>query len=328
MIPFAIAGVQMHVGVLHDNTPAMVQKVDLVMASFPWVQMILFSELAACGPLPNAPQAVPSMHEQALAAAAARYGVWIVNGSNFERGSDGRIHNTASVINPQGQVIRRYRKMFPFRPYESEVSAGNEFCVFDVPDIGRFGLSICYDLWFPETTRTLTAMGAEVLLHPVLTRTIDRDVEIAMARAAAAQFQCFVFDINGVSAGGIGRSSVFSPAGHLLYQAGGLDEIIPIEVDLAHVRRQRERGMFGLGQVLKSFRDREVDFAVYDRQSGTDAYLRTLGPLQMPDKGGQAGIGTPAPAQVLQVPPAPPLVPAPITSPASASIHTLDPNSG
>ena len=79
MIPFAIAGVQMHVGVLHDNTPAMVQKVDLVMASFPWVQMILFSELAACGPLPNAPQAVPSMHEQALAAAAARYGqIWLL----------------------------------------------------------------------------------------------------------------------------------------------------------------------------------------------------------------------------------------------------------
>jgi predicted amidohydrolase len=328
MIPFAIAGVQMHVGVMHDNTPAMVHKVDLVMASFPWVQMILFSELAACGPLPHAPETVPGMHEQALSAAAIRHGVWIVNGSNFERGSDGRIHNTASVINPQGQVIRRYRKMFPFRPYESQVSAGNEFCVFDVPDVGRFGLSICYDLWFPETTRMLTAMGAEVLLHPVLTRTIDRDVEIAMARAAAAQFQCFVFDINGVSAGGIGRSSVFSPAGHLLYQAGGQDEIIPIEVDLAHVRRQRERGMFGLGQVLKSFRDREVDFPVYDRQSGADAYLHTLGPLYMPDKGGQGGIGVPAPAQALQVPTGQAFAAAPDDGPAPAPVSTTDKRSG
>lgn len=330
MIPFAIAGVQMHVGVMRDNTQAMVQKVDLVMASFPWVQMILFSELAACGPLPHAPQAVPGTHEQQMSAAALKYGVWIVNGSNFEAGMDGRIHNTASVINPQGQVIRRYRKMFPFRPYERDVSAGNEFCIFDVPDVGRFGLSICYDLWFPETTRTLTAMGAEVLLHPVLTRTIDRDVEIAMARAAAAQFQCFVFDINGLSAGGIGRSAVFSPSGSVLYQARGQDEIIPIEIDLAMVRRQRERGVFGLGQVLKSFRDREVDFSVYDRQSGTDAFLRTLGPLQMPDKGGRAGIGAPSPAQALQpVSPQSVVVPAlPVPAAPFAPAPPFGPHSG
>ena len=74
-----------------------------------------------------------------------------------------------------------------------------------------------YDIWFPETTRTLTAMGAEVLLHPVLTGTIDRDVELSIARATAAQFQCYVFDINGLDAGGIGRSAVIDPAGTVLY---------------------------------------------------------------------------------------------------------------
>lgn len=300
MTPFAIAGVQMYVAVNQDNTPAMLHKVDQVMANFPWVQMIVFSELAACGPLPHAPQVLPGQNEQALSAAAARHGVWIVNGSNFERGTDGLVRNTASVINPQGQIIRRYRKMFPFRPYERDIAAGTEFCVFDVPGVGRFGLSICYDIWIPETTRTLTAMGAEVILHPVLTRTIDRDVEIAMARAAAAQFQCFVFDINGLGPGGIGRSCAFSPSGGVLHQAGGQDEIIPIEVDLSQVRRQRERGLFGLGQVLKSFRDRDVVFSVYDHSSNTDAYLHTLGPLGMPDKGGRAGIDTPAPADALQ----------------------------
>ncbi|MGB8634949.1 MAG: carbon-nitrogen hydrolase family protein [Rhodanobacteraceae bacterium] len=299
MIPFAIAGVQMHVGVSRDNTHAMLHKVDLVMANFPWVQMVLFSELAACGPLPHEPHVLPDHNEQALSAAAARHGVWIVNGSNFERSEHGHFYNTASVINPHGEVIRRYRKMFPFRPYEKDVTAGTEFCVFDVPEVGRFGLSICYDIWIPETTRTLTAMGAEVILHPVLTRTIDRDVEIAMARAAAAQFQCFVFDINGLGPGGIGRSCVFSPSGGVLHQAGGQDEIIPIEIDLAQVRRQRERGLFGLGQVLKSFRDREVDFSVYNRHAGIDAYLHTLGPLSMPEKGGRAGIDTPAPVDML-----------------------------
>jgi hypothetical protein len=61
------------------------------------------------------------------------------------------------------------------------------------------------------------------------------------------------------------------------------------------VRRQRETGMKGLGQVLKSFRDRSTDFSVYDRASGTDAYLKTLGPLELPGKGATAGLDTMAP---------------------------------
>ena len=72
------------------------------MARFPWVQMILFSELASCGPVPGAPVSLPGPEEQALQAAAVRQGVWIVTGSIFERGADGKLYNTASVIDPQG----------------------------------------------------------------------------------------------------------------------------------------------------------------------------------------------------------------------------------
>ncbi|MEZ5463121.1 carbon-nitrogen hydrolase family protein [Dokdonella sp.] len=304
-IPFAIAGVQMHVPALASNLAAMLHRMDVVMARFPWTQMILFSELAQCGPVPNAPVSLPGPEEETLQAAAARHGVWLIPGSVFERGADGKLYNTASVIDPGGTVVKRYRKMFPFRPYEHDVTAGSEFCVFDVPDVGRFGLSICYDMWLPETTRTLTAMGAEVLLHPVLTGTIDRDVELAIARATAAQFQCYVFDINGLDSGGIGRSCVVDPSGTVLAHAGGSSETLPLEVDLARVRRQREAGVNGLGQPLKSFRDREIDFSVYQRGSGVDAYLHTLGPLSMTAKGGQAGIGMGAPAEVLPLPPAP-----------------------
>ncbi|MXN67291.1 carbon-nitrogen hydrolase family protein [Stappia sp. GBMRC 2046] len=291
MIPFAIAGVQMHVPAMHDNIAAMVHRVDMVMARFPWVQMIVFSELAMCGPVLHRPAALPGEGEHALQKVAAKHGVWVVTGSMFEKVPDGRVFNTCSVIGPQGEIVTRYRKMFPFRPYEHDVSAGTEFCVFDVPEIGRFGVSICYDIWFPETTRTLTSMGVEVLLHPVLTGTIDRDVELAMARATAAQFQCYVFDINGLGAGGVGRSCVVDPAGTVLYQAAGQEEFIPIEVDLRQVRRQRETGIRGLGQVLKSFRDRAAEFPVYDRASGADSYLYSLGPLAMPQKGSRAGLG-------------------------------------
>jgi len=170
-----------------------------------------------------------------------------------------------------------------------------------VPGIGRFGLSICYDIWFPETTRQLTSQGVEVLLHPVLTGTTDRDAEIAIARATAAQFQCYVFDVNGLGAGGVGRSSVVAPSAHVLHQSAGQEDLFPIEIDLDQVRRQRETGIMGLGQVLKSFRDREVEFPVYDRASGADAYLHTLGPLQTPGKGSSAGIQSAEPRTLLTV---------------------------
>lgn len=91
----------------------------------------------------------------------------------FERAQGGRIYNTASVINPAGEVVTRYRKMFPSYPYEEGVTGGSDFCVFDVPDVGRFGVSICNDMWLPETSRTLAVMGAEVVLHPTLTSSID-----------------------------------------------------------------------------------------------------------------------------------------------------------
>ena len=287
MTPFAIAGVQMYVNALQSNTDGMLHRLDILMARFPWTQMVLFSELAPFGPLPKF--ALP-FHNDSLARfqdAARKHNIWLIPGSMFERTEDGRIFNTAAVINPAGEIVASYRKMFPFRPYETEVEAGTEFCVFDVPDVGRFGLSICYDIWFPETTRQLTAQGVEVLLHPVLTGTTDRDAELAIARATAAQFQCYVVDVNGLGAGGNGRSCVVDPSATVLHQSAGQEDMFPIEVDMDLVRRQREVGLKGLGQVLKSFRDREVDFPVYDRSSGEDAFLHTLGPLELPVRGGK-----------------------------------------
>ena len=298
MTPFAIAGVQMYVNALHSNVDGMIHRLDILMARFPWTQMVLFSELAPFGPLDKF--ALPPENDtiEQFQQAAKKHRVWLVPGSMFLKNpADGRVYNTSLVINPEGEVIRRYAKMFPFRPYETGIAAGTEFCVFDVPDVGRFGLSICYDIWFPETTRQLTSQGVEVLLHPVLTGTTDRDAELAIARATAAQFQCYIFDVNGLGAGGVGRSCVIDPTSMVLHQSAGQEDMFPIEIDLDMVRRQREMGMKGLGQVLKSFRDRATDFSVYDRNSGTDAYLKTLGPLEIPQQGSRAGLHVDVPAQ-------------------------------
>ena len=281
MTPFAIAGIQMPVSAETENVTAMGKRLNHLMHRFPWVQMVLFSELAAFGPAPKHAQPLPGPAEAAFCEMAARHHVWLSPGTLFEQRADG-IYNTAPVIAPTGAVIARYRKMFPFQPYESGVKPGSEFVVFDVPHVGRFGVSICYDMWFPETTRQLAALGAEVVLHPTMTDTIDRDVELPIARASAAINQCYFFDVNGVGDGGTGRSIIIGPSGHVIHEAGSGSELMPVEVDLDRVRRERERGIRGLGQTLKSFRDRLVDFPVYHRSEVTEAYLHSLGPLVKP----------------------------------------------
>ena len=108
---------------------------------------------------------------------------------------------------PDGNVIARFRKMFPFKPLEEGVTPGDEFCVFDVPEGAGSPCSTAMNL-DSRDARTVAAMGAEVILHPVMTHTIDRDVDLAIAKAIGAMFQAYVFDINGLGAGGNGQSCV------------------------------------------------------------------------------------------------------------------------
>lgn len=292
MKPYAIAGMQLTLSATQENVTHMGAQLDLLMHVYPWVQMVVFSELAPFGPLLANAQPMPNATEEVFQGWARKHGIWLLPGSMFETQGD-KIYNTASVINPEGTVVGRYRKVFPFRPYEMNVEPGTEFMVFDVPEAGRFGVSICYDLWFPETARTLAAMGAEVILHPTLTGTIDREVELSIVRATSAQNQCFVFGINGYGDCGNGRSIITGPAGEVLYQGQSAAEMIPLEIDFDRVRRSREVGLRGLGQQLKSFRDRKVEFAVYGPEARNWPYLNSLGPLEKPDRGSYVGLHNP-----------------------------------
>jgi formamidase len=180
---FGIAGVQM--AVIPWDAEATVGKMaavaDQISQNFPWVNMIMFHELSISGvvqfmaasslqPWSDVAQSIPGVLTDHLCGIAQRTGKWIIPGSMYEF-AGGKIYNTAIAISPSGEIVARYRKMFPWLPYESETTPGNEFCVFDVTDIGRFGLCICYDSWFPEVARTLAWMGAEVILHPTITPT-------------------------------------------------------------------------------------------------------------------------------------------------------------
>jgi predicted amidohydrolase len=278
---FTIAAIQMPVSANIDNVSAMTQQLDSLMRRFPSVKMVIFSELCAYAANKSMAQEIGGAIEHTFCEMALRHKIWLIPGSTYER--DGELlFNTAPVINPQGEIVARYRKMFPFLPYETGVAAGNEFCVFDVPEVGRFGVSICYDKWFPETTRTMVMMGAEVILHPTMTDTIDREIELSIARTNAAINQCYFFDINGVGDCGNGRSIIVGPAGDVIHQAGIGREIMPIEIDLDRVRRERDRGLMSLGQPLKSYRDRPVDFSAAQNSEEIDRYMTNLGPLKKP----------------------------------------------
>jgi predicted amidohydrolase len=284
MTTFHIAGIQMPVSNTNENLSEMAARLQKLMKRFPYVQMVVFSELCAHGVSKLHAEAPDGPTEAAFRRMAAEHHVWLVPGSVYQQ-ADGHIFNVAPVINPAGEIIARYRKAFPFKPFESGVASGDGVCVFDVPEVGRFGLSICFDKWFPETTRTMALMGAEIILQPTLTDTIDREIELTIARANAAMNQVYFFDINGIGDGGNGRSIIVGPAGDVIHQAGAGSEAMPVQVDLGRVRRERQTGLMGLGQTLKSYRDRAIDFEALQKGPAAQEYLQALGPLEKPNRG-------------------------------------------
>jgi hypothetical protein len=235
---------------------------------YPWVDMVLFSELCAYGPSTHAQPWCPAISSRRCAHWHAKHGVWLLPGSIFERRRTAKIYNTASVIDPEGSVVTRYRKMFPFYPYEVGVTPAARILRVRRARRGRFGVSICYDMWFPETTRTLAVMGAEVILHPTLTGTIDREIELSIARAAPPSTSA----ISSTSTASMpAEADAASCAARKAACVPGRTtrSIIPIEINMEKVRRSRELGVLRLGQPLKSFRDRPVDFG--DLRAGREA---------------------------------------------------------
>jgi predicted amidohydrolase len=276
---FAVAGLQLDLD-KGNNLDRIAGEVRAAKARLPWLDMVVLSELSAYGASTELAEPADGPATRAFVRLAEETGLWLIPGSHFTRSGD-NIFNTALVISPAGEIVARYHKMFPFVPYERGVTAGRDFCCFDIPNAGRFGLSICYDIWFPETTRTLAWQGAEVLINPSLTNTIDRDVELSIARASAAMNQCYVFNVNGAGRQGFGRSIVCGPGGELLHQAGSGREVLALELNFDNVARARERGWHGLGQPLKSFRDNTVTFPPYAPEARSVA-LERLGPLELP----------------------------------------------
>jgi predicted amidohydrolase len=260
-----------------------------VMSEVPGVQLIVYPELHLFGPdaatdaerndqlrASSEPLDGPLCTE--LGTLAAELGVWLVPGSVCERGPNDELFNTAVVFSPTGELVASYRKIFPWRPYEP-YDIGDSFVVFDIPGVGRLGLDICYDAWFPEVTRHLAWMGAEVILNLVKTTTPDRRQELVLARANAIVNQVFMVSVNCAGPEGKGRSILVDPQGDVIIEA--TDEhplVLATTIDLDQVTRAHDEGTEGLNRMWSQFRptDPVIELPFYNGRIDPERWhLRT-----------------------------------------------------
>ncbi|VXC53803.1 Carbon-nitrogen hydrolase family protein [Arthrobacter sp. 9AX] len=191
--------------------------------------------------------------------------IWLVPGSVCERGPEGQLFNTQLVLSPEGELAGYYRKIFPWRPFEP-YDPGDRFTTVDLPGIGRVGLNICYDAWYPEVSRQLAWMGAEVILNVVKTTTPDRKQEVVLAKANAIVNQVFMVSVNCAGPTGQGKSIIVDPEGNTLKEAqDDQPQLLTAELDLAGVDRVRTHGTENLNRPWSQFREGEpaVELSVY-----------------------------------------------------------------
>ena len=184
---------------------------------------------------------------------ARTHGITIVGGSiTEEREGHEKLSNTSVVIDPSGDVVAAYRKIHMFdvevggqvyRESEAE-EPGEETNLCDAEG-WRVGLTVCYDLRFPELYRILALEGAELVTVPAaFTLYTGKDHWELLLRARAVENQCYVLAANewGVHEGGkrsYGRSSIVDPWGVVLAQAPDEDCVIVAEIDKGRLEQVR-----------------------------------------------------------------------------------------
>lgn len=229
---------------------------------------------------------IPGPSTETLGALAKELGVVIV-ASLFEKRAVGLHHNTAVVLDKDGTIAGKYRKMhIPDDPgfYEKFYFTPGDMGFHPVQtSIGKLGVLVCWDQWFPEAARLMAMAGAELLIYPTAIgwspeddaqeQARQRDAWITVQRGHAIANGVPVISVNRVGheadpAGGSGidfwgSSFVAGAQGEFLYQADVVAEetaVIPIDMERSeHVRRiwpyLRDRRIDHYGDLLKIFRD-------------------------------------------------------------------------
>lgn len=197
---------------------------------------------------------VPGPTTEKLAARAQAHGIYVHGGSLFEVAeADGKVHNTSVLVDDSGTILDSYRKLHLFdveigdevENRESELVEAGEEVVTVETDLATVGLTVCYDLRFPELFAALSGAGASVIFVPAaFTLHTGKDHWEPLLRARAIENQAYV-----VAAGQIGdkpdspttygKSMVVDPWGNVVARASDREGTFTAELDPALVDEVR-----------------------------------------------------------------------------------------
>lgn len=222
---------------------------------------------------------VPGPTTERLSAWAAQYGVVVV-GSVFERRAAGVYHNTAVVLDHDGRFAGRYRKAhIPDDPGYSEkfyfTPGDTGFAPIDT-HVGRLGVLVCWDQWFPEAARLMALAGADILLYPTAigfdptddeaeqARQLDAWVTVQRGHAIANGLPLAACNRVGTEDANRfwGNSFICGPQGEMLARAGAEPQVLSVDLDRSRseqIRRLwpflRDRRIDAYGDMIRRFRD-------------------------------------------------------------------------
>ena len=226
-------------------------------ASSSGADLVALPELWSCHGLESAyrdnAEPIPGETTQFLANRARERGIYLLGGSILERDPHlSKLHNTSTLFRPDGEMVALYRKIHlfdvkaPDREYlESGTIAPGEEIVTAKAGATTLGLSVCYDVRFPELYRLLALRGAEVLMVPAaFTLQTGKDHWELLLRARAVENQAFVVAPAqwGQKADGrwtYGRSLIVDPWGTVLAQCPDRDGFALATLDLGYLDRLR-----------------------------------------------------------------------------------------
>ena len=204
-----------------------------------------------------AAEPIPGPLAERLSAVAKKHGVYLLGGSYNELHDDeedGRTYNTSQLFGPQGELLATYRKIHlfdafvggRFRAMESSRNRPGDRAVVADTAFGRVGLTICYDLRFPELYRTLAHAGATLVFAPSnFAERTGRDHWETLIRARAIENGYYVLAPATIGNGGTsfeayGRSLVVDPWGTVVACAPDEEGFTLANIDMARVATVRE----------------------------------------------------------------------------------------
>ncbi len=176
---------------------------------------------------------------------ASRYHIFLVAGSLLEKRGK-HIFNTCKMIAKDGRILGSYDKIHLFPPFAENqyLTPGTALPLFKT-NLGMFGAAICFDIRFPELTRSLALRGAQVIFVPAEFPIERISIWATLLRARAIENQVFVVGCNCVGSDGKhtfgGRSAIIDPEGKALAQADNTPQIISAVIDLNRITQVQEQ---------------------------------------------------------------------------------------